>query len=316
MDLRQMRHFVAVAEELHFSKAAARLNMAQPPLSQSIKRLEDDLGTALFERSRRGVTLTRTGQLFLEEARRTLMQADHARNVVAQAMDLERDRLNIGLIGPALYRLLPALLSEFRTRWPDTEITLHERNSYEQLNAILEGSYDVGFVYNVVELMDGADKLIVERAPMVAAVHRSSPLAARTSLHLAELADEPLIMAAVSDSPTRMTNLIAACREAGFKPRIAQRATQTNTAISLVDANLGSMIVTATAHSIGRQNVVLIPIIDMPSNTRHELAMIWLPNRTSQPLHNLVGCVSDFLAANPEHLDMAGQVNLLVSHRA
>src|SRR3981081_1732970 len=146
MELRHMRHFVAVAEELHFSRAAARLGLAQPPLSQSIKRLEISLGVVLLTRTQRSVELTPAGHVFLDEARRTVAQADRAVHLARRAAIDDLTEIHITFVSAALYRILPAALRRYRAQCPEVEIHLEERATDLQLASLRDGSVDIGFL--------------------------------------------------------------------------------------------------------------------------------------------------------------------------
>ena len=172
MDLRQMRQFVAVAEELHFGRAAIRLNMAQPPLSQAIRRLELSLGVDLFNRSKRNVELSAAGGVFLIEARRTLMQAEVARKM-AQGAAAETPEVRISFIGPALYQLLPDILVDFRGAAPHIHARLFEVATPQQIEGVLCGDYDVGFITHGIRHA-GCESKLVERSSFVAAVPGNS----------------------------------------------------------------------------------------------------------------------------------------------
>src|SRR5438067_10636732 len=146
MELRQLRYFVAVAEELHFSRAAARLHIAQPPLSQQIKKLETELHTQLLWRTRRHVELTEAGKAFLEEARKALAQADHAARVAKLVAQGESRQLQLGFIDSALYGFVPRLLRSFREQKPDIQVVLHEMTSGQQVEALKRSEIQVGIL--------------------------------------------------------------------------------------------------------------------------------------------------------------------------
>jgi DNA-binding transcriptional LysR family regulator len=301
VDLRHMRHFVVVAEELHFGRAARRLNMAQPPLSQSIKRLELALGVELLDRTRHNVVLTEAGSVYLEEARRTLTQAELARKI-AQRVALNQKDVRVAFIGPALYRVLPDLLVQFRAEHPDTHVRLYERSSPEQFPGMLARDFDVGFVTTFTSRPSGCETLLVERAQIVAAVPADSPLARRSSVKLAQLAEQPFIMppqryAAPSLEP------LTTFKALGLMPTIAQEATQTNTTLSLVGAGLGCSVVMATAALTRARNVRFVPIRDEITFPVWEMMMAWLPEQMSLSVSAFVKFARRYVKEHPHLTD-------------
>ena len=220
--------------------------MAQPPLSQSIRRLELDLGVDLFDRSRRGVELTAAGRVFLVEAQRTLAQADLARKMAFREA-AKVPEVRVSFVGPALFRVLPDLLVRYRTEQPGAHVRLHERSSPEQLAGILAGDFDIGFVTAAgTSRGSGCETLVVERAPFVAAIPADWPLAAAESITLAQIAEQPFITPPPQYA-LHSSEMLSVFKAAGVMPQVAQEAIQTNTTISLVGAGLGCSLVVATA---------------------------------------------------------------------
>jgi DNA-binding transcriptional LysR family regulator len=302
MDLRHMRHFVAVAEELHFGRAALRLHMAQPPLSQSIKRLEDDLGVLLFDRSRRGVELTESGRAFLVEAKRTLLQAELSRKVARRAGEKTQE-VRISFIGPALYRFLPPLLVKFRAALPGVSMRLFEKASPEQMPGLLAGDFDVGFVTAGTEHLERCEAVLVERAPFVAAVPASSALAGETTTTLARLAEEDFISVPRKFVP-QSYDALSMFKSAGVVPRVTQEASQTNTTLSLVGVGLGCGVVAGTAALREPPGVAFVPIRDMPSYMRWEMLMVWTPDHLSKAAASFVELAKAQIADHPEWLEI------------
>ncbi len=196
MELRHLRSFVTLAEELHFGRAAERLGMAQPPLSLQIQSLEAGLGVRLFERSRRHVALTEAGRLFLPEAQATLEQAERARRIAQQAARGEVGQLFIGFTGSAPFNAaMPAIISRFRRAWPGLHMVLRELSTTDQLAALAEGSLDIGFVRpGQPQETAGVETRLVLDEPLVVALPEQHPLAGRDSLAMADLAGESFIL--------------------------------------------------------------------------------------------------------------------------
>ena len=301
MDLRHMRHFVAVAEELHFGRAARRLNMAQPPLSQSIRRLEVDLGVVLLARSRRGVEMTDAGQIFLIEARRTLMQAELSRKLALRAAEHSVE-VRVGFIGPALYRVLPVLMVKFHADHPAVKIRLDEKASPEQVPGILAGDLDIGFVTSGTAYIEGCETLLVERAAFVAAVPADSELAQRKSMTLAMLAEQDFISAPRRYAPYSY-DALSIFKTTGLIPRITQEATQTNTTLGLVGAGLGCGIVAGTAALRRPPNVTFLPITDLPTHLRWEMVMVWPRAHLTGAAESFIKIAKAEIAARPAWLD-------------
>ena len=189
IDLLHMRQFVAVAEEQHFGRAAARLGMAQPPLSQAIRRLERALGFSLFERTRRAVALTPAGQVFLTEARCALERADEAVRMARRAASEQLAQLSITFVSAALYRMLPAAIRTFRSRCPEVAIRLDERRTEAQLADLTTGNTDIGFLHPPIENIEGLRVEAIRRDRLIAAVPCAQRLAEREACRLHDLRD-------------------------------------------------------------------------------------------------------------------------------
>ena len=294
-----MLQFVAVAEELHFGRAARRLNIAQPPLSQAIRRLEVSLGVDLFNRSKRSVELTEAGRIFLIEARRTLLQAEVARKM-AQNAAAETPEVRISFIGPALYQVLPEILLRFRATVPNVHARLFEVASPQQINGILAGDYHVGFITHGIRLA-GYESKLVERSRFVAAVPGNSPLASRKSISLTELADHPFILP--PQKFTEQSETMDLFKSHGVVPRIEQESSQTNTTLSLVGAGVGCSLVMATAALQTIRNVSFLEIEDASPNAQWEMAMAWHPDHLTPQTRQFLECAERHLAEHPHLLN-------------
>jgi DNA-binding transcriptional LysR family regulator len=239
MELRQLRYFVAVAEELHFRRAAARLHISQPPLSQQIAALEAELGCRLLERTRRKVELTPAGAAFLDQVRALLSElesaADTARSIDAGQVGV----LRLSFVGSALLSALPALVQRFRAERPRVELQLRERSTVEQLRALRTGTIDVGLVR--LPLADAADLEVrrVVREATIAAVPETHPLARLRRIPLRRLAGEPLVLFPREQAPGFHDLLVDRMRTTGLSPRVAQYAPEMLTIIGLVAAGIG-----------------------------------------------------------------------------
>jgi len=249
MELRHLRYFVAVAEELHFARAAERLRIVQPALSMQIKSLEEELGTRLLERTRRHVALTEAGRLFLEEARRTLEQAERAAEVARRAGRGELGRIGIGYSVNAAYSgVLARTLKAFRQRAPDVELHLHELHPFDQLEALLDGRLQVGFL--TAPALPIPPELATVRVgawPLMVALPPEHPLAARDSVPLALLREESF----VDYTGARDEQGLPALQSiGGTAPRIRYRVTNIPAVLSLVAAGLGVALVPASLASL------------------------------------------------------------------
>jgi len=259
LELRHLRYFVAVAEELHFGRAAARLNVAQPALSQQIKQLERELGAVLLARTKRRVALTEPGRLFLAEARRTLAQAALAVEVARGAEAGHIGRLRIGYVDAALWSPLPEVIRAFRERFPRVALTMLERPPADQPADIRRGNIDLAIGPPPPAGAEVEVTPFTEETGMVAlpAVH---PLASREAIAIAELADAPWVLVPAR-VPSRLRDLtLRAAAAAGFTPRVGQEARELDTLIALVSAGLGVTLVPASAARFPRPGVVFRPL--------------------------------------------------------
>ncbi len=257
LELRQLRYFVAVAEELHFGRAALRLHMTQPPLSQTILALEAALGAALFVRNRREVTLAPAGLALLPEARRLLSAAQELPEIARRAAAGEAGRLALAFVSSADYSVLPPFLRAYRAAFPQVQIRLQEATSDVQLDDLLQGRVDAGLL--IAPLPDRArielDYLPVLAEPLILAAPDGPDGADGEPVDLAALAPLPLIIFPRSIAPSLHDAILTVFRGAGITPVIAQEAIQMQTIVGLVSAGMGIALVPQSVSNLQRPGV-------------------------------------------------------------
>jgi len=285
-DTRQLRYFVALAEQLHFGRAAAALHISQPPLSRAISGLEAQLGAHLFARSRRKVELTAEGARFYDEAKRLLGQLERAAREVGAMASGESGRLRLGFVSLADYGVLPGLLKAFKAARPGVSLALREMLSPEQAAALAAGELDFGLLLPPVT--GELDHLVVQSEKFVAALPSRHAAARRGGrIAMRDLAGEPFVMVPREIAPGLYDIVAGLAARAGFAPRIAQEAIQMQTVVSLVSSGLGVAIVPASIANLGRKGVVYREITDP-----HPRLDLWLAWRRGE----LGASARDFLA--------------------
>jgi DNA-binding transcriptional LysR family regulator len=281
-NLRQLRYFVAVAETLSFTRAAESLHISQPPLSQQIRALEDDLGVRLLDRTKRRVRLTEPGRLFLEEARKLLAQTEAARVTVTQAAAGYSGRLRLGYpVSVAFHRALPRALLEFARVAPGVQVELNEMYTSAQFEALLAGQIDVGFVRaQPAQTLPARDQLHIrelDRERMLLALPAAHPLARRDAVELKELADTPFVAQPGRYGTTLYDALMVLTSRAGFHPAIVQEAQQVTGLLALVSAGIGAALVPASLQAVSLEAVKLVQLAD-----RDAFLMLGLATRSGQ----------------------------------
>jgi DNA-binding transcriptional LysR family regulator len=297
MELHHLRHFVAVAEELHFGRAAKRLRMAQPPLSQSIRRLEGSLGLALLERSRRHVALTPAGRVLLDEARRIVAQVELAQRLAKRAATSGVNRLRVGFTPLAIYSVVPRAVTAFRARWPGVQVMLEERSTRAQIEELLNGHLDVGVFLHVGEPIAGLAMRPIARWGFVAAIPSAWPLAKRSTLRLADLATLPWVMHDPAPNPAVHAAIRSACRKAGFEPQVAQHANQAYTMLSLVASEIG-VTLSSTSRQMPRvDGVSYVPVLDLPPDLYVYTVLACAARAASPEIASFVASVEELAKA-------------------
>jgi DNA-binding transcriptional LysR family regulator len=282
MDLRRIRYFVVLAETLHFGRAASSLNITQPPLTQQIQVLEEELGARLFERSNRRVELTPAGKALLPEARALLAQAERTSTVAARAQRGEIGELRIGFLGSAAFTVvIPRLILTYRQRFPGVRLRIEELTTQEQLAALLEQRLDVAIVRSVqapdLPPILRATRLLQDSLVVaLPAWHRLAEVA--KPLSIGALANEPFVMYPRESGTGVYDQIIALCRQAGFAPTVAQEAHAMATIVGLVGAGLGVAVVPESLRGIGANGVVYRPLKEKAARSA-----MWLVLRSHEP---------------------------------
>ena len=268
IDLKQLKYFLAVAEEKSFSRAAERLHISQPPLSQQIMKLEAELGVKLFARTTRSFELTVAGRALMNEAAELLAKMRMTIDTVRQIDRGEVGRLRVGIVGSAMWGPIPSLLEQFQSQFPRVTWTLHEFGPTVQYDALRARQIDVGF-WREPKLDEGDlknDNLRQElcfRENVCVAVNEHHPLAKREAIELTDIADEPMLTLAL-DKSAFPRYLIQCCVNAGFQPTIFQEASEPQTLLAMVGAGLGVTLMPETTSRIGWPGVVFLPIRTNP----------------------------------------------------
>ena len=271
-ELRQLRHFISVAQHLHFGRAAAALHMSQPPLSRSIQDLEARLGATLLARTRRKVALTAEGARFLEEAQRLIAQLERAVLEVGSMAAGAGGRLRLGFVSLADFGVLPGLLKAFKASHPGVALALREMLSPDQAAALSAGELDFGLLLPPVA--GDLEHLVVQRERFVVALPARHALArARGRIAMRQLSGEAFVMAPRDIAPGLHDIVALLTARAGFSPRVAQEAIQMQTVVSLVSSGLGVAVVPSSVANLGRRGVAYREIAD--AHPRLDLWLAW-----------------------------------------
>ncbi|GLQ45136.1 transcriptional regulator [Dyella lipolytica] len=268
LELRHLKYFVTVADELHFGRAAERLGISQPPLSQQIHALELRLGVKLFERKGRGIVLSNAGSALLPRARGILIQAERAAESVARSQRGELGELHLGLMssGPFTF-VVPRVLARFRERLPDVRLVIHEMATSQQIEALEQGVLDVG-VIRPDALPDSIKSIELFKDSLTVVMHSSNPLAAIPGpIDVAELAHEDFIFYQRNLAVRLYDEVIALCTKAGFNPHILYEVRELPTIIGLISGGFGVAVLPGSVQRMTVENVVYRPVIGMEAAT-------------------------------------------------
>jgi DNA-binding transcriptional LysR family regulator len=285
MDLRHLRYVIAVAEELNFTRAAARLNITQPPLTQMIRQLEQELGFPLFYRTKKVVHLTSAGRVVVEQGRKLLAGIESLKRAAWRASRGETGRLSIGFVGSIAFHYLPEVLREYRAAVPAVDIELHELKNAALYDALKRDQVDVAFMrpyFDDDELR--VEKVLEER--LWVALPAGHALARRKSLSIAALRNEPFVTANMRPAPSMFALVMRLCERAGFHPEVVQAATDTQSVIGLVAAGIGISIVPDSLARLSIGGVRYARLSDV--RERAPIVMAWRKNDRNEVLKPFV----------------------------
>ncbi|WDP90429.1 MAG: LysR family transcriptional regulator [Desulfobacter sp.] len=258
--MRLLRYFLAVARELHFGRAAKTLNISQPPLSQQIIKLEQELGVPLFIRNKRMVKLTEPGKALVRHAEKILGMVENARTDISRISAGDRGTISIGYVGPAMDSFLPDIIRGFKQEYPEVELRLAQMNTCDQLSAILNGSVQAGIVRLFGQDTSGCHTRVIHREAYMLAVPSHHPLAGKAQVPLGSLRGEQIIFFSRKIQPALFNEWLRIFSLAGFTPDIVQQTSSYHSAIPLVAAGLGLAIVPRSSTLSRRKGVVFKPI--------------------------------------------------------
>lgn len=279
IELRHLRYFIAVAEELHFGRAAERLRISQPPLSQQIQILEEQIGARLLARNNRNVSLTQAGTLFLKESYQILAQVNSASEKAARLHRGESGELTIGFTSSAPFiSAVSKNLRTFRQLHPQVHIKMQEVNTKQQIEPLLDGRLDLGVMRNT-RLPDALQYRLLLREPLVAVVHEEHPLAALPSIQYSSLAEQPFVFFAREVGTALYDEILTLLARAGITPYITQEVGEAMTIVGLVSSGLGVSILPASFTRVKVDGVKYLPLAEVSATTE-----VWLVNHKHRPV--------------------------------
>ncbi|WP_322104312.1 LysR family transcriptional regulator [Paraburkholderia sp. J41] len=291
MEFRQLRYFLAVAESLHFSEAAAALGIAQPPLSQQILKLEKEIGTRLFIRHSRHVELTEAGRLFRERAQRIVEDAELALAEAQNAGRGETGRLALGFAGSTVFHpLVATVLQRYRSAYPGVSIGCEESNSSVLLERVSEAKVDAALVRLPLNCRGLATQPLVEE-DVLAVLPPRHRLARRRSVDLADLAEDPLILFPRAIGPDLYDSIISACHAAGFNPTIGMESPQISSTVNMAAAGFGVTLIPSSMRQIQAKGVTYHALKNGTLHTT--IALVYRPREKAPTVQNFVRLVRD-----------------------
>ncbi len=288
MELRHLRYFLAVAEELHFTRAAERLGIGQPPLSQQIQSLEREIGTPLFRRLPRGVELTDAGRSFQQDAQAIIDDAERATDRARRVARGELGRIRVGMINSAPFHpFIPRVIREFRRLYPNVALSLQENSTPALAQAIRDDQIDIAFVRPLLGESDGLQVRNLFDEDVVIALPSGHALARRQRLPLLSLSLEPFVLFPRAVGSGLYDDIIAVCRKVGFSPRIVQETLQVTSIVNLVAAGLGVSLVPASMQQVHTDGVTYRPISGPRPKAR--MSLIYRENAAaSSPVAHMI----------------------------
>lgn len=300
MDLRHLRYFIAVAEELNFTRAADRLHIAQPPLSQQIRQLEEELGVTLLHRTKRHVELSEAGQVFLDHARQILRSTEVAAVQARRAQRGEIGRLSVGFFEHMSYTLLPPIFRAYRERFPDVDMDVRWFPVIGQADALRRGDVDISFMRPGTDSEDITTEVLVTE-PFVIAVPASHPFATEDSLSLRDCAAERFVMYTPHLAPDFHDMILRMCATAGFTPRVALEVGQVYTCLGLVSSGIGLAFVPSSVQRIHLDHLVYKPL--RSRSLPVEVMLGWRRTNSSPLIGAFVETAKEAIAASGGAVD-------------
>nr|ABS81538.1 putative LysR-type regulatory protein [Alcaligenes sp. NyZ215] len=295
MDLRNLKYFVAVAQEKSIGLAAIRLNISQPPLTRQIQQLEDEMGAELFIRSAKGVALTQAGEILLQEALNILLLVDQATERTQSAGRGKLGRIDIGVFGSGIH-VVPRLLLRFRNAYPDVNMVVHTLTRSEQIEALRQRRLTIGF-HRMLEPLSDISYELIARERLVVAINKNDPLACRKSISLHDTANHPMVFYPTS-ARNFIDKLLGLCRSAGFTPKVSQEVDDLVTAIALVAGGFGLCVVPESAMSLHIPDVIYLPLNNVPEAVV-DLSCIYRSDDQSPILKAFLDVIKDGLNNQP-----------------
>lgn len=290
IELRRIEYFVAVAKELHFTRAAEKIGIAQPALSQQIKLLEEELGAKLLERSKRKVYLTVAGEVFLKEAEKLLNQSAHAQSLVKRSLEGQVGELKIGFVEAALWNTLPQMIKQFRKNYPDVLLNLKKLNTDKQLYALENKEIDIGFTGLPIEENTKYAKKIIRNDSLLVAMYEEHPLAVKEKIGITDILHEALIVISREKSVYYYDRLLNVFLEEGNHLLVAQEVDNFQTMLSLVSSGLGIALIPESVHYL--RGDILYRKVEGIGNFKFPLSMIYRKEENNIQVSNFVSVLN------------------------